>query len=110
MIEEQLKKILATEAEADKIEADARAEAEKIIADAHAKAKELIAQAEARAQRRLQELRAQAEADGKAEAERLTQVQEKLLQRLRKRYNDLHTKVVKEADLDLASILALAKE
>ena len=110
MIEEQLKKILATEAEADKIEADARAEAEKIITDAHAKAKELIAQAEARAQRRLQELRAQAEADGKAEAEQLTQAQEKLLQRLRKRYSDLHTKVVKEADLDLASILTLAKE
>ncbi len=109
-IEEHLKSILATEVEADKIEETARAEADKIVADANNKARELLDRAERRAQERLKELRARAKAEGQAETEKLEQEQEKLLQSLRDRYRDLHEKIVNEADLDLASILTLARE
>ena len=109
-IEEHLKKILATEVEADKIEETARAEADKILADANKKAQELLAQAERHAQERLKELHARAEAEGQAEAEKLDREQEKLLQSLQGRYKDLHDKIIKEANIDLSSILTLAKE
>ncbi len=110
MIEKYLKEILAAEEKAKKIEEDARKEAAKILASANKKAEELLAQAEERANKRLSELRAQAEAEGKAQAAKLEAEQQKLLQGLKERYKSLHEEIVKEANLDLASILTLAKE
>jgi len=109
-IEEYLKSILATEAEADRIEAEARTKADKIVAEANKKAQELMVQAEKRAQERLMGLRAHAEAEGRAEAEKLARDQEKLLHDLQGRYKNLHEKIVNEANLDLAAMLSLAKE
>ena len=109
-MEEYLKAILSAEQQAKQIEDDARAEAERITAAAAERRKELLAQAEARAQARLAELRAQAEAEGKARAAALEKEHHELIAALRDRYQTQHTRVVNTVNLDLSTLLSLAKE
>ncbi len=110
MIEDYLKAILAAEDQAKKIENDARAEAERIVTAAGEQRAKLLAQAEARARARLAELRAQAETEGKARAAALEREHNELIAALRDRYQKQHTQVVDTANLNLSTLLALAKE
>ncbi len=110
MIEEYLKKILSAEEKAKKIEDDAQHKAETIIASANQKRDELLAHAERRAAARLSKLRAQAEADGKAEVAKREEEHKQLINALRGRYQKRHTEVVDKANLDLSTLLSLAKE
>lgn len=109
-MEEYLKKILATEKEAKKIEDDAQVKGEQIIASARQKATELLAQAEEKAQARLDELRAQAETKARNDVALLEAQHTAHVKALKERYQKLHTKLVDKISINSKIIPNLSKD
>jgi len=109
-MEEYLKKILAAEKDAKKIEDDSQIEAEQIIASAHKKATQLLTQAEEDAEARLAELRAETEAEAKKEVAELEVQHTARIKALKERYQKLHAKLVNKVSINSETIPDLSKD
>ena len=109
-MEEYLKKILATEKEAKKIEDDAQIKGEQIIASARKKAAELLTQAEEQAQIRLNELRTQAETEARNNVARLEAQHTARIKALRERYQELHTELIGKISINSKIIPNLSED
>ena len=93
-MEEYLKKILAAEKQANKIEDDARKEAEQIIQSAKKKATQRLAQAEEDAEHRLAALQDEARANAEREVSHLKDQHAVRVTASKKRYEQVRGSLI----------------